>query len=125
MLGKRCMEGKKPTGGKGEKPKRPQYKDGRNPRIKDGLGHTHGGKTNGRKVINGYECVQFVSKGQEGIDRSTQMVAQGQPRVAPQPMGGSATVKGGSAAPHRNGKTSSSSAHVKPKKKVSHPEQID
>ena len=52
------------------------------------------------------------------------MVAQGQPRVAPQPMGGSATVKGGSAAPHRNGKTSSSSAHVKPKKKVSHPKQV-
>ena len=63
MLGKRCMEGKKPASGKGEKPKRPQYKDGRNPRIKDGLGHTHGGKTNGRNVINGYECVQFVSKG--------------------------------------------------------------
>jgi hypothetical protein len=77
MLGKRGMEGKKPASGKGEKPTKPQYKDGRNSRIKDGLGHTHGGKTNGRKVINGYECVQFVSKGQEGIDRSTQKVAQG------------------------------------------------
>ena len=75
MLGKRGMEGKKPAGGKGEKPKRPQYKDERNPRIKDGLGHTHGGKTNGRKVINGYECVQFMSKGQEGTDRSAQKVA--------------------------------------------------
>ena len=70
ILGKRCMEGKKLAGGKGEKSKRPQYKNGRNLRIKDGLGHTHGGKTNGRKVINGYECVQFMSKGQEGIDRS-------------------------------------------------------
>ena len=41
-------------------------------------------------------------------------------------MGDSAAVKGGSAAPpHRKGKTtSSSSAHVKPKKKVSHPEQV-
>jgi hypothetical protein len=77
MLGKRGMEGKKPASGKGEKPTKPQYKDGRNSCIKDGLGHTHGGKTNGRKVINGYECVQFVSKGQEGIDRSTQKVAQG------------------------------------------------
>jgi len=66
-----------------------------------------------------------MSKGQEGIDRSAQMVAQGQPRAAPQPMGGSAAVKGGSAAPHRKGKTTSySSAHVKPKKKVSHPEQV-
>ena len=57
MLGKRGMEGKKPAGGKVEQPKRPPYQGGRNPRIKDGLGHTHGGKTNGRKVINGYECV--------------------------------------------------------------------
>ena len=40
-------------------------------------------------------------------------------------MGGSAAVKGGSAVPHRKGRTtSSSSAHVKPKKKVSHPEQV-
>jgi len=38
-------------------------------------------------------------------------------------MGGSAAVKGSSAAPHRKGKTTSfSSAHVKPKKKVYHPE---
>ena len=115
----------KSAGGKVEQPKRPQYKGGRNPHIKDGLGHTHGGKTNGRKVINGYECVQFMNKGQKGIDRSVQIVAQGQPRAAPQPMGGSAAVKGGSAAPHRKGKTTSySSAHVKPKKKVSHPEQV-
>ena len=57
MLGKRCMKDKKPAGGKVEKPKRPQYKGGRNPRIKDGLRHNHRGKTNGRKVINGYECV--------------------------------------------------------------------
>ena len=62
MLEKKSLEAKKPASGKGEKPTKPQYKDGRNPRIKDGLGHTHGGKTNGRKVINGYECVHFVSK---------------------------------------------------------------
>ena len=59
-----------------------------------------------------------MSKGQEGIDRSAQMVAQSQPRAAPRPTGGSA-------APHRKGKTTtSSSALVKPKKKVSHPEQV-
>ena len=53
------------------------------------------------------------------------MVAQGQPRAALQPKGSSAAMKGGSSTPHKKGKTtSSSSAHVKPKKKVSHPEQV-
>jgi len=27
--------------------------------IKDGLGHKKGAKTNGRKVINAYDCVKF------------------------------------------------------------------
>jgi hypothetical protein len=57
MLGKRCMEGKKAASGKDNQPKKPQYKNGRHPHIKDGLGHIKGAKTNGRKVINGYECV--------------------------------------------------------------------
>jgi hypothetical protein len=57
ILGKRCMEDVKIASGKEDQPKRPLYKDGRHPHIKDGLGHTKGGKTNGRKVINGYECV--------------------------------------------------------------------
>jgi hypothetical protein len=69
ILGKRCMEDVKTTSGKEDQPKRPLYKDGRHPHIKDGLGHTKGGKTNGRKVINGYECVQFMSNGRVGTDR--------------------------------------------------------
>jgi len=44
-------------GKKVEEPKRPQYKNGRHPSIKDGLGHTKGGKTNGRKLVNGVECM--------------------------------------------------------------------
>jgi hypothetical protein len=43
--------------GKDDQSKRPKYKDGRLPHIKDGLGHKKGNKTNGRKVINGFECV--------------------------------------------------------------------
>jgi hypothetical protein len=56
MLGKRCMEGKKAASGKDDQSKEPQYKNGRHPHIKDGLGHTKGAKTNGRKVTNNYEC---------------------------------------------------------------------
>jgi hypothetical protein len=124
MLGKRCMEGKKAASGKDDQPKKAQYKNGRHPHIKDGLEHTKGAKTNGRKVINGYECVQFMSKGKIGIDQPAQMVAQKQPRAAQPAKCGSATVKGGSAAPHRKGKaTSLSSAHVKPKKEVSKSKQ--
>jgi hypothetical protein len=57
MLGKRCMESKKAASGKDDQPKKPQYKNGRHPHIKDGLGYTKGAKTNERKIINGYECV--------------------------------------------------------------------
>jgi hypothetical protein len=37
----------------------PQFRQERRPSIKHGLGHTAGAKTNGRKVINSYECVKF------------------------------------------------------------------
>jgi hypothetical protein len=104
MLGKRCMEGKKATSGKDDQPKKSQYKNGRHYHIKDGLGHTKGAKTNGRKVINGYECVQFMSKGKVGIDQPAQMVAQKQPRAAQPAKGNSAAVKGGSAAPTEKGR---------------------
>jgi hypothetical protein len=124
MLGKRCMEGKKAASGKDGQPKKPQYKNGRHPLIKDGLGHIKGDKTNGRKVINGYECVQFMSKGKVGIDQPVQMVAQKQPRAAQPAKDGSAAMKGGSATPRRKGKaTSFSSTHVNPKKEVSKSKQ--
>jgi hypothetical protein len=89
------MEGKKAASGKDGQPKMPQYKNGRHPHIKDGLGHTKEGKTNGRKVINGYECVLFMSKGKAGIDQPAQMVAQKLPRAAQPAKGGSAAMKGG------------------------------
>jgi hypothetical protein len=82
LLDKRSSDSNKTASGKVDQPKRPQYKDGRHPHIKDGLGHTKGSKTNGRKVINGYECVQFMSKGKIGIERPAQMVAHKQPRAA-------------------------------------------
>jgi hypothetical protein len=67
IIAKGCMDGKIQNGGKKvEEPKRPQYKNGRHPSIKYGLGHTKGGKTNGRKLVNGFECVQFERKEQIG-----------------------------------------------------------
>ena len=47
----------------------PQFKQGRHPSIKHGFGHTTGAKTNGRKIINGYECVKFERKERVGIDQ--------------------------------------------------------
>jgi hypothetical protein len=68
IIAKGCMDGKTQNGGKKvEKPKGPQYKNGRHPSIKDGLGHTKGAKTNGRKLVNGFECVQFERKELIGI----------------------------------------------------------
>jgi hypothetical protein len=65
-----------------------------------------------------------MSKEKVGTDKPVRLVAQGMPRAAQPAQGGSAAMKGGSAAPHRKGKaTSSFSAHVKPKKKVSNLKQ--
>jgi hypothetical protein len=49
ILGTRCMEDVKIASGKEDQRKKPLYKGGRHPLIKDRLGHTKGGKTNGRK----------------------------------------------------------------------------
>ena len=49
--------------------KGPQFKQGRHPSIKHELGHTKEAKTNGRRIVNGYECVQFERKGKIGIDQ--------------------------------------------------------
>jgi hypothetical protein len=82
ILSERCMKDKRAISGKENRPKRPQYKDGRPPHIKDGLGYTKGAKSNGRKVINDYKYVQFMSKGKVGTDKPAELVAQGLPRVA-------------------------------------------
>jgi hypothetical protein len=40
-----------------------------------GLGQTKGAKANRRKIINGYECVQFERKVKIDIEQPTQTVA--------------------------------------------------
>jgi hypothetical protein len=47
----------KQVSGKEDQPKKPQYKNGTHPHIKDGLGHTKEVRPMEKKVINGYECV--------------------------------------------------------------------
>ena len=68
IIGKGCLSGKAQASDKKmNEPKVPQFKQGRHPSIKHGLGHT-AAKTNGRKIINGYECVKFERKERVGID---------------------------------------------------------
>jgi hypothetical protein len=58
IIGKKCMVDKAQTKDKKKDEQQgPQYKQGRHPSIKHGLGHTKGAKTNGRKIVNGYKCV--------------------------------------------------------------------
>ena len=69
IIGKGCMDGKGQVNDKKkDEPKGPQYKKGRHPLIKHGLGHTIGAKTNRRKIVNVYECVQFERKGRIGVE---------------------------------------------------------
>ena len=94
MINEKCN---KVASGKENQPKKPQYKDGRHPHIKDGLGHKKGAKTNGRKVINGYECVNFTSKGRIGTEQPAQKVASRLPQAI-------LPAKGSSAAPTEKGR---------------------
>ena len=110
--------------GKENQPRKALYKDGRHPHIKDGLGHTKGGKYNGRKIIDCYECVKFISKGKVGTKQPAQKMAHKSPRAAQPAKAGSAAVMGGSAAPHRKGKaTNFISEQIKPNKKVYQPKK--
>ena len=49
--------------------KGPLFKQRRHPSIKYGLGHTKEAKTNRRRIVNGYECVQFEKKGKTSTDQ--------------------------------------------------------
>ena len=120
IIGKGYLSGKAQVSDKkANDSKVPQFKQGRHPSIKHGLGNTVGAKTNGRKIINGYECVKFERKERVGTDQPAQTVAVPQSRVAV-PHCGSAAVKAGCAAPRKNGKaTNSAPNQTKPKKKVS------
>ena len=72
IIGKECMDGKAQINDKKkDEPKGPQYKKGRHPSIKHGLGHTKGAKRNERKIVNGYECVQFERKDIISTDQPT------------------------------------------------------
>ena len=83
IIGKGCMDGKVQTNDKKkDEPKGPQYKKGRYPSIKHGLDHTKVAKTNGRKIVNGYECVQFERKGRIGVEQPAQIVVVQRPRAA-------------------------------------------
>jgi hypothetical protein len=62
-----------------------------NEMIIDGLRHTKGAKTNGTKLVNGFDCMQSERKEQIGIVQPAQTAA------VPHP-------KGSSAALHKNGK---------------------
>ena len=64
---------------KNDELKGPQFKQGRNPSIRHGLGHTKGAKTNRRRIVNGFECVQFERKGKIGTDQSAQTVVVQRP----------------------------------------------
>jgi hypothetical protein len=102
IVNKGCMN--KSASGKENQPKMPQFKNGRKPHIKDRHGHIKGSKTNGRNLVNGYECVQFISRGKIGTEKSAQKVAQ-QPRTVGPAMGNSAAVvRGGSVAPIKKGR---------------------
>jgi ribosomal protein L29 len=59
IIGKGYMSGKAQVSVKMvNEPKGPHFKQGRHPSIKHGLSHMKGAKTNGRKIVNGYECVK-------------------------------------------------------------------
>ena len=113
IIGKGCLSGKAQVSDKKTNDSKvPQFRQGRHPSIKHGLGHTARAKTNGRKIINGYECVKFEMKERVGTNQPAQ--------TASVPHRGSAVVKAGCAAPRKNGKaTNSSPDQTKPKKKVS------
>ena len=81
---------------KKDEQKGPQYKQERHLSIKHGLDHTKEAKTNGRKIVNGYECVQFERKDRISAEQLAQSTAVPHPR-ATMPCSGSAAVKGGSA----------------------------
>ena len=69
IISKECMIDKAQINGKKkEEQKGPQYKQGMHPSIKHGFGHIKGAKTNGRRIVNGYECVQFERKGRISTD---------------------------------------------------------
>jgi len=76
--------------------KKPKFIPGKNPFIKDGLGHKKGGKTGARKMVNGVSCIRFEKKETIGEVQPVQTAeAPRRNMEAPRP-GGSAPKRGGS-----------------------------
>ena len=69
IIGKGWMGETQSNDKKNDESKGPQFKQERHPSIKHGLRHTKGAKTNGRRIVNGFECVQFERKGKIGTDQ--------------------------------------------------------
>ena len=69
IIGKGWMGETQSNDKKNDESKGPQFKQGRHPSIKYGLGHTKGAKTNGKRIVNSYECVQFERKGRIGAEQ--------------------------------------------------------
>jgi hypothetical protein len=67
MIAGGCMDDMTQNGGKKiEDPKGLQYKIRWHPSIKDELEHTKEAKTNGMKLVNGFEYVNFERREQIG-----------------------------------------------------------
>ena len=99
--------GKAQSNDKKDESKWSQFKQGRHPSIKHGVGHTKGAETNERRIVNVYKCVQFERKGRIGVGQPAQTTTVQRPWAA-MPQSDSAVVKGGSAAPRKNGKATNS-----------------
>ena len=57
IIGKGWMSVTQFNDKKNDESKGPQFKQGRHPSIKHGLGHKKGAKTNGRMIVNGFESM--------------------------------------------------------------------
>ena len=82
IIGKGCMDKAQSNDKKKDESKGPQFKQGRHPSIKHGLGHTKGANTNRRRIVNGYVCVQFERKDRIGVEQPAQTMAVQHPRAA-------------------------------------------
>ena len=83
IIGKGRLSGKVQVNDKkANDSKVPQFKQGKHTSIKHGLGHTAGSKTNGRKIINVYECVKFEKRERVGTYQSAQTATVPQSRAA-------------------------------------------
>ena len=75
--------------------KKPKFIPGKNPFIKDGLGHKKGGKTGARKMVNGVFCIRFEKKETIGEVQPVQTVEALHSNTEVPCLGGSTPKHGG------------------------------